>query len=715
MDNRPKNKGLQIAGEHGAATTESRYGKEFLLQKIREKEGYAPDVYGALDIYDQDASEPEPPQVVQAAIPLMVDILGPDGVIARTLSGYESRKPQLQMAQIVADCIEGAEHCIVEAGTGTGKSLAYLIPAIYSSKKTIVSTGDKGLQDQLWRKDVPFLQAVLPIQFKAAILKGKNNYVCLEEFDREAGFQALDDESQEFSDVRAWLGQTESGDLEELAFGLTPELRGKLTTTADACTGRHCSYYGDCWAERAKTKADLADIVIVNHSLLALDAAIRQKSDGYARIISDRDLVIIDECHRLEDAATLAFTDEVSLIGVLRLLRDRHVQDAQIDSAQTERIQEQAQGFFEALADLSERQTYIVDEPPERITTQAENLARALSALAADLKRHCPYAGSGKTEAFAKFVARVEVYADTIFSILQRSETHVVYVEKKQGRRQVLIYLKRCPISVADDLKEALFGHWPVICTSATVATGTGFDYFKSRVGCPDTTELIVGSPFNYKRNALIYMPADGQLFDPTRYYQDGSPEYFDRLADQIEQLLLASDGRAFCLFTSNRALNEVYGRLAFRLRWLALRQGEMPRPELVRRFKEDGRAVLFGLKSFWEGVDVQGEALSLVIIDKIPFGQPDDPVYDARCQEIVKRTGDKWAWFSKLALPNAIISYKQGFGRLIRTKQDRGVVALLDGRLTVKNYGTTVIRSLPPATTTRSLEAVETFFASAS
>lgn len=713
--NDKKNKGLQVAGEHGAATTASRYGRDFLLAKIREKQGYSesfsgnheidPDDY---NIFDVEVAEKVP------AMPPMLDVLGPAGVIAKSLPGYESREPQLRMAQMVADAIMATEHAIVEAGTGTGKSLAYLIPAIYSRKRTVVSTADKGLQDQLWRKDIPFLKSVLPIAFTAAMLKGKNNYLCLDRYTDETGAQRLMGRSHEFSQVQKWLETTESGDLEELPFTLSPDLYSKITCSSTDCTGKQCPHYGPCYAERAKTKADQSDVVIVNHALLALDVALRSQTGGMAKVLPDHEIVILDEAHRLEDAATLAFTKEISVIGILRLLNDKQTQAARVDSSRRESIEDAADHFFALLAKLSAVQSYAVNEPPQVIRDAAEKLAMQLNDLARELKRLNPYVDSGDDkdrEKYKKHIERVEEYANTIESILLPSPLHVVYVEKKQGAKRQLVYLKRCPISLADDLREGLFENWPTICTSATIATGQSFDYFKSRVGCDEARELIVDSPFDYKRNALIYTPADGRKFDPSRYYHGESVEYFNFLAEEIEKLLLASDGRAFCLFTSNNALNEVYNRIAHRLQWLVLKQGEMPRPEMVKQFKEDGHAVLFGTRSFFEGIDVQGEALSLVVIDKLPFGSPDDPIYQARCNAITNETGDKWAWFNKLALPTAIITLKQGFGRLIRTKSDKGVVCLLDGRLSTKNYGGSVIRSLPPATCTRSLEAIKTFF----
>lgn len=707
-----KNKGLRVAGQHGAATTEERYGKEFLLQKIREKQGLDY-LYRESDEFLSAALDETPPPCEIRLPPTMHDILGPGGIVAQNLTGYETREQQLQMAETVAEAIKSSEPALIEAGTGVGKSLAYLIPAIYSGKKTIVSTGDKALQDQIWRKDIPFLQCALPLPFNAAILKGRANYICLERWNEEIGDQVMFGASAEFAHVQMWIETTESGDLEELSFSLSPELASKVTSTADACLGRHCASFASCYAEKSKAAAESADIVIVNHTLLTLDASIRAKSDDMAKVIPDRDLVIIDEAHNLENAATLAFQTEVSANGIWRLVHDKQTEAAKLDPAKLAEIDDAAQGFFDSLARLNSTQSYALGEPPHGLRLQAENLALKLKDMAREMERNNPFAedGGAKNEAFGKHTHRVKDYGETILNVLFPSEGSIVYVEKVIGKKRQLVYLRKCPISVADHLRGALFDKWPVICTSATLSTAGNFEYFRGRCGCDEANELIVGSPFDYQRNALIYMPANGALFDPTRYYQDGSPEYFDRMAEQIGWLLLASEGRAFCLFTSNKALNEIYDRIAYRLRWLVLKQGQAPRPELLKQFKEDGHAVLFATRSFFEGIDVQGEALSLVIIDKIPFGQPDDPIYQARCDEIVKRTGNKWAWFNQLALPNAIITYKQGFGRLIRTKLDFGVVALLDGRITTKNYGSSILRSLPQAAQTRSLEAVKTFF----
>ncbi|MHB1131679.1 MAG: ATP-dependent DNA helicase [Chloroflexota bacterium] len=709
------NKGLQVAGQHGAATTEGRYGKDFLLSMIAAKRGQpyrAPRDEGpdeTDDYYEQPEEEQAP------APPSMRDVLGPGGVVAQSLPGYEAREPQLLMAEAVAAAIDSGQHCLVEAGTGTGKSLAYLVPAIYAGKKTVVSTAVKSLQEQLWRKDVPFLHAVLPRPFSAALLKGRGNYLCLQRWDEEVGEQEMFGASYEYAEVKGWLETTESGDLEELPFSLSPELHGKVTATSDQCLGRQCPSFGSCYYEAAHARAELADLIIVNHTLLTLDCAIRQNSDGFAKVIPDRALVIVDEAHRLEEAATKAFETEISAVAIARLLHDKQVTAAGLDPRRLAEVQDAAEAFFETLARQNASQSFALGEPPRALQLQAEALALRLMDVKRELERRNPFAAAGgpQVEAFARFVGRVEEYARTVGNVLFPLEGQICYVVKDVSRRgKTIVYLRKCPICVAESLKAALWEEWPVVATSATLATGKGFDFFKSRCGCDEARELVVDSPFDYRRHALIYLPPAGALFDPTRYYQTGSLEYFDRLGEQIEQLLLASDGRAFCLFTSRKALEEIYGRLADRLRWLVLKQGDAPRPELLRQFKDDGHAVLFGLKSFWEGIDVQGEALSLVVIDKLPFNAPDDPIYQARCDEITKRTGDQWAWFRGLALPSAIITYKQGFGRLIRTRTDFGVVALLDGRITTKNYGTSVLRSLPPAAQTRSLEAVKMFFA---
>jgi Rad3-related DNA helicase len=726
-ETKSKNKGLQVAGEHGASSTSERYGKEFLLAKIAEKgerrwdPELGPQTYDDLyPVEEHDLAAAgdyyEPPEDAAPPKPSMRDVLGPGGVIAQKLPAYEVREAQIQMAETVAEAIDAHQHCLVEAGTGCGKSFGYLIPVIYSGKKAIVSTAVKSLQDQLWRKDIPFLQSVLDRPFKAALLKGRGNYLCLARWSEEIGEQLMLGQSYEFADLKAWLETTEAGDLEELPFALSPDLRARVTVTADQCLGKHCPSFGDCFVERAKTKAEEADVVVVNHTLLTIDCALRQGSDDFARVLPDRDLVVLDEAHNLEAAATKAFETEISAFAIARMLRDKQVVAAGIDPQSLARVQDAADQLFDTLARLGPASSsYALGEPPRSLQLQAENLALRLLDVKRELERRNPFAmeGGPRLEMYSRFVGRIEEYAKVVSSILFPTEGHVCYVAKEQSKRgKQTIYLRKAPICVGPQLAEALWKRWPTIATSATLATAGGFDFFKGRIGCDEAREMVADSPFDYKANMLVYLPPLGAMLDPTKYYQEGSEEYLDRVAGQIEQLIMASGGRAFCLFTSSKALNAVYERIAHRLQGLVLKQGEAPNAELLKRFIADGRAVLFGLRSFFEGIDVKGDALSLVVIDKVPFGQPDDPIYQARCDEVTKRTHDKWAWFSQFALPSAILTLKQGVGRLIRTRTDRGVVALLDQRLATKGYGVTVLKSLPRGSQTRSMEGVKTFFA---
>lgn len=644
--------------------------------------------------------------------PSMRDILGARGIIARQLEGYEERAGQIRMAELIAETIAAGEHAIIEAATGIGKSLAYLVPAVYAGGKVIVATAKKNLQDQLYNKDAPFLQAVLDRAFTVAVIKGRANYLCLYAWNQEIGQQKRATPTLEFQRVQDWLDVTSSGDLEELPFALTPELESNITMAADACLGEHCPNVQDCYAEKARAKAAAADIVIVNHTLLLLDCALRWTTNDYAAIVPDRETVIIDEAHGLEEAATRVFQQEVSLLGAIRLLRDRAIKEARIEQARLASVEAAVEQFFAHLASLSEMPQYRLQQPPPHLQRAAENLSLQLHDVARTLEQQRALDESLQQQILVKCSERLHLYGETFANILFPQRGAICYVEKRPGQHRPLVYLRRCPISVAENLRAALFARWPTICCSATLAVGGSFDYFKSRCGINQARTLLIDSPFDYQHNCLIYLPAPAAHFDPTRYYQQGSPAYYDRLAEQIEQLLLASDGRAFCLFTSNLALNEVYNRIAHRLRWLVLRQGALPRAAALEQFKRNGHAVLFATRSFFEGIDVRGSALSLVVIDKIPFGAPDDPIYQARCDEIKVQTRDEYAWFGQLALPQAIITLKQGFGRLIRTKEDCGVVALLDGRVATKRYGGTILSSLPLATRTSSLDTVRVFFA---
>lgn len=693
-------------------------------------------------------------------------ILGPGGHIASKLPGYEHRPEQLDLAELIERAMDEQRNAITEAGTGTGKSMAYLVPAITASYadpngeggsklRTIISTADKALQGQIWQKDIPFLQSVMPKPFKAALLKGRSNYLCLyqleqttteaeqgemfEEFEAEPTGPAL----EQLPEVLAWATTTETGDLEELPFLVSGRLRQAVAIDSEGCLSNKCPFFKRCWAERAKNIAKDADVIIVNHALLLRDLSLRLGSGGAVAVLPDADYVVIDEAHHIEEIATDAFGKEATIGMWARIAAewkrlttghheiagrldevDEEVTEAKRYAALIETFGPNVAEIFDTIADRM-----AAAKPPATVQLLGDERPmcgatfEALGGVAFKMGEVTPYWLKDEADRvrWGKLAGRIMEFSGVMLSALTPAEhgTVVRYAEASgTGRfKRTTLYVK--PIDVSEVLRDGLFecgSFRAVIATSATIATEgvDPFAFWRSRVGCDSDTDLTlqVGSPFDYPHHSLLYLPQDGRAFDPTQSRQDGSLDYLNRLADEYERLILESDGRAFALFTSNRTLNEVYMRLSPRLsKYLVLRQGDMPRGELVRQFKEHGQAVLFGVKSFWEGVDVQGAALSLVIIDKLPFAPPDDPIWSARKDAITAKTGDSWAWFHLLAIPNTIIQLKQGFGRLIRTKDDRGVVAILDGRLSTKQYGPRVIRALPPATVTRSHEAVRAFY----
>lgn len=664
-------------------------------------------------------------------------VLGPGGHIAGQLAGYEHRPEQLDMAELVGQAIAGELHAVIEAGTGTGKSLGYLVPAILSGARTIVSTADKALQGQIWLKDIPFLQSVMPVPFKAALLKGRGNYVCLNRVEAlretlanplvEAGaFRSLE-ASQVWPDVDRWISETESGDVESLDYSLPYDLQADITTDSDGCLGQKCPQFGACFVEAAKAAAKQANVVIVNHALLLRDLEVRAATDGHVSVIPDSTVIVLDEAHHLEEAATEAFGTEITGGRFTRIRARLDRLTVKSRSLRSPEHAERAENWRLRGEVLGAQWDGIDAELYGRLArskTSAQKLGddlevfrgaiEAASALGRDMSDGAPtWLEEDEREAWRKLAITVGKLTEDLRAAAQPAETLNIIRYVELDNKRIVVHVK--PIDVADELREKLWGAWPsVIATSATISTDGGFEYWTERVGldADKRAELIVGSPFDYVHNSLIYLPQDGNAFDSSRFRQgEAAMDYSERMASEIERLILASNGRAFVLFTSYRMMRDIHERLAPRLRYTVLRQGDAPRPALVAQFKADGQAVLFGTKSFWEGVDVQGDALSLVIIDKLPFAPPDDPTWEAKCEAVNRKFKDKWAWFNRLAIPTAQIALKQGFGRLIRTRSDRGVVALLDGRLTTKGYGSRIIKSLPPATVTRSLDAVRAFY----
>lgn len=718
------------------------------------------------------------------------EVLGPNGIIAKTLDGYESRPEQLRVAARVERAIEEHEHAAIEAGTGIGKSLAYLVPAILSGKQTIVSTADKSLQAQIVNKDIPFLQEVMPVPFRAVLMKGRANFLCRYKWDKVLDEQQLlyqigdivwktQDAELAWDSVQNWAESTESGDVDELPTIIPSEIREAITTGPDGCLGSSCPAFRDCYTERRKAAARDADVIIVNHALLIRDLVLKFSTHGHVHVLPAAKIIVIDEAHQLPDSATsaigveLTFGRWVRLAGRIKRATIDHkavrtskptVSEMQVDvslfESQTIRQSIPAQQYQEAAA-LWQRveQVEVVYKAAlaaieKRFATQVNiqmlgaeaeilGVVGHLGMLAGYLDERPPaWLDAHERKEWRKLVEQLDDFALELRLVATPGTRDFVRYAELAGRRLTL-YLK--PVEVADALRKMLWHvdessditddddsitddasgddedpegketrQGPVVIScSATLANGNSFQYWRERVGLDDGSDLHVGSPFDYANHALLYLPPNGDLLNPNKYREEGNEDYFDRLATEYDGLVRASEGRAFCLFSSYRALQAVYDRIYPGLAaYLVLKQGEAPRPELVRQFKANGHAILFGVKSFWEGVDVQGEALSLVAIDKLPFIPPGDPVWDARKAIANERADSEWGWFDQLAIPAATIALKQGFGRLIRSKTDRGVIALLDGRLTTKAYGKRIVKALPPAMVVHSLNMVKLFYA---
>lgn len=759
--------GHSLAEQAGRWTSKQRASARTLVQKYRRQ------VLAATGIDVAEIQTFEAPATPACVVPVTTpatprkltarDVLGPGGSIAQRLPGYEHRDGQLAMADLVAQRITDEGHGVIEAGTGTGKSLGYLVPAILSGKKTIVSTAVKSLQDQLIDKDIPFLQSVMPRPFTAVLLKGRSNYACLHrigkltdkavltepDFLRVTGSRTADAARQNATLWRLfldWRAQTESGDLDGLSFDLPSEIRSEVTVTSEECLGKKCPLYDSCFAERAKSRARDADIVVVNHALLIRDLAIRAESDGHAHILPDAEVCVLDEGHQLENSATSALGGEITAARWRRI--DRKIASLTVGHPASKgdpgAENHASDLYLNSTVPVGDFLVRCLDEIKARIVKTRSNtmklgtesmlsigaaMARSLAGTLAD--QAPDWLEEDEYTVWQKTVGQMRCFADDIVAAATPAEGETVrYGQVETGGKYERVVLHVKPVDVAPYLRRILFnrtettqayadgstrllvtGYRTVIATSATLADGDGFGHWRARVGLDDARELRVGSPFDYASHALLYLPPDARTLDSSQYRGGNEATYFDNLAASIGHLLAASRGRAFCLFTSNKALRECYDRLWSTLPYRVLKQGDRPKAALLTEFKADEASVLFATKGFWEGADVAGEALSLVVIDKLPFAPPDDPLWEAKCAAVNRRAGDQWAWFNELAVPEATIALKQGVGRLIRSKADTGVFAILDSRLVSKKYGATILRALPSAPVTQSLEDVQAFF----
>lgn len=634
-------------------------------------------------------------------------LLGPNGRFARLCPGYEYRHEQIEMAMAVADAFRHKNHLLVEAGTGVGKTVAYLAPAVLyalGEKRVVVSTHTINLQSQLVTKDIPLMQEVMEDHpFTAVLMKGRANFVCLREIDHAA---SLFDEDPIFRRLKEWLQHTRTGDVAELDFPY-PDWH-EVCCNQDTCRHQECPYFADrCFYYAMRRRAEAADIVVVNHSLFFSDLGLRM-TDPKSAIIPDYGAVVFDEAHHLEDVASNTFGIEFSNYRVPQLLnRLRKRRDIAVSQGEYQLIETANNALFESFS-LYKKQEFFLDEVYESvdrktIEDKVNELITLLDSLNTQLAEQDTEGDPDlkeRIDGYRRMLARMRDELAGLF--FAQDPNYFRWCEKPSGGRHVHCYLHYSPISVAELLRDSLWGSIDsIVCTSATLSNSGTFKYIKSRLGAPDCAELILGSPFDFKNQALLYVPDD---LDPP----SDKPEYADAVAERIRELLLASNGRAFILFTSYRMLNEVYNRLYGTVPFRLIKQGDMSNERLIEEFREDANACLMGVHSFWEGVDVKGDRLSCVIIDKLPFSVPDTPINRARCEQIEQEGGN---WFTEYAIPQAQIRLKQGFGRLIRTKTDVGVVAILDVRIHRKYYGKEFIRYLPRCRGTKEMESVKEFF----
>jgi ATP-dependent DNA helicase DinG len=626
-------------------------------------------------------------------------LLGADGPFAREVPNFAPRETQRRMADAVTDAIEHRDALVVEAGTGTGKTFAYLVPALLSGKRVVVSTGTRNLQDQLFHRDLPRVMSILGAKVDVALLKGRANYLCHYRLQQtvESGQFKSRAQLTDLQKIREWASRTRTGDRAELVE--VPEgspLWPRVTSTAENCLGTECPFYDECFVFKARRHAQEADLVVVNHHLLLSDLAL--KREGFGAILPEADAYVLDEAHQLPELAGQYFSVGVSARQVKELATDTLAECAGQPGALAmlqpglDHVNDAVRKARLAFDTLPKRGAFAQLEADAGAAEALENLGNALADLAGVLM--------GQAER-SKGLASVHARCVVLDQRLQR-------IAGRDGEDEVRWYelsdhgfeLSATPLDLAPQLqtlRNATDAAW--IHTSATLAVAGHFDHFTRQMGLVDPATLDLGSPFDYPHQALCWLPQG--LPDPA------ARDYTQRVIETVRPVLEASNGRAFLLFTSHRAL-----RLAADLLldgpWPLFVQGSAPRHQLLSDFRDSGNGVLLGAASFWEGVDVAGEALSVVVIDKLPFASPDDPVLQARLDAVRRAGGNP---FRDWQIPAAAIALKQGAGRLIRDVHDRGVLVLCDPRLTTRAYGKLFLASLPPMPRTRLLEDVQRFF----
>jgi ATP-dependent DNA helicase DinG len=650
-------------------------------------------------------------------VDLVADAFSDGGLLARALEQFEPRRSQQRMAQEVARVLADGGILLAEAGTGTGKTMAYLVPAILSGQRVLVSTGTKNLQEQIFFKDLPALAAALPVKFTASYMKGRGNYVCLHRLDQARASLA----PGMLDSIAAWAEASETGDRAELDD--LPDDSGiwsEIAATAETCLGAECPQYQQCFVTRMRQRAAESDIVVVNHHLLCADAAVREQS--YGEVIPDFNHLVVDEAHQLEDVATQYFGLSVSNYRLEDLVRDSERvlkslrgNDTHDDIGRAiSRVSDHARSFFGGVAmarrtrgKFGEERLRIGPEWFREVIDDGLALGTALDGLQAVMglagkgssaRSAGDESGADRSEDALTIARRAGEVRDDLRFLLEASNASFVYFVEMRGRG---VFLRAAPIDVAEIVREHLLDRMrTTVLTSATLAVAGSFDYVRGRLGIEEARELRVPSEFDFARQSLLYLPR--------RMPAPKSPEFADAAAHQVHAILERTHGRAFVLFTSYAMMHAVRETLMHRLEYPLFVQGTAPRTTLLQQFRTTPHAVLLATSAFWQGVDVAGEQLSCVVIDKLPFASPGDPITAARIEAILAAGGDP---FHEYQVPLAILTMLQGLGRLIRHRNDRGVLAVLDPRLKTMGYGRRFLESFPPSPISQDLVDIERFF----